>query len=79
MVGPADAANPIYATTDGSEPVIETPVEGYKADAKDGDNDGFVQDGTEFERPVGTDLTPEEQIAAVSDAPKPKKTRKARK
>jgi hypothetical protein len=24
----------------------------FKPDAKDGDKDGFVQDGTEFERPV---------------------------
>ena len=24
----------------------------FKKDAKDGDNDGIVQDGTEFERPV---------------------------
>lgn len=30
---------------------------GYKPDAIDGDGDGFVQDGTEFERPVGTELT----------------------
>jgi hypothetical protein len=29
---------------------------GYKPNAIDGDGDGFVQDGTEFERPVGTDL-----------------------
>lgn len=25
----------------------------YKADARDGDGDGLVQDGTEFERPAG--------------------------
>lgn len=29
---------------------------GYKPNAIDGDGDGFVQDGTEFERPVGTEL-----------------------
>lgn len=47
------------------EPAVETPVEtpvvevakeelpeGFKPDAKDGDKDGFVQDGTPFERPV---------------------------
>lgn len=34
-------------------PVEETPVvEGFKPDAIDGDGDGFVQDGTPFERPV---------------------------
>jgi hypothetical protein len=27
----------------------ETP---YKADARDGDGDGMVQDGTQFERPI---------------------------
>lgn len=34
---------------------IEEPVEapkGFKPNAKDGDKDGFVQDGTPFERPV---------------------------
>lgn len=36
------------------EPVVAPVVEeGYKADARDGDNDGYVQDGTDFERPVG--------------------------
>ena len=40
------------------EPVEETPVivvsepDGFDADAKDGDGDGFVQDGTPFQRPV---------------------------
>lgn len=42
-------------------PVVEAPVEvkveepkptGFKPDATDGDKDGFVQDGTPFERPV---------------------------
>jgi len=31
-------------------------VEGYVPQAIDGDNDGLVQDGTEFERPVGTEI-----------------------
>lgn len=31
-------------------------VQGYVPQAVDGDNDGMVQDGTEFERPVGTEL-----------------------
>jgi hypothetical protein len=33
------------------EPVVKAPV-GFKADAKDGDKDGFVQDGTPHQRPV---------------------------
>tara|TARA_R110000764_G_scaffold233008_1_gene325690 strand:+ start:79 stop:345 length:267 start_codon:yes stop_codon:yes gene_type:complete len=32
----------------------ETPKVVYNPDAKDGDGDGLVQDGTEFQRPVGT-------------------------
>lgn len=32
-----------------SEPQVEVT---FNPDAKDGDGDGFVQDGTEFERPV---------------------------
>jgi hypothetical protein len=32
----------------------------YVPDATDGDGDGLVQDGTIFERPVGTELSPEE-------------------
>ncbi|NBU24016.1 MAG: hypothetical protein EBS38_08990 [Actinobacteria bacterium] len=35
----------------------------YIADAVDSDGDGKVQDGTEFERPVGTELSPEELTA----------------
>jgi hypothetical protein len=35
------------------EPVIETtPEVTFDADATDGDKDGLVQDGTEFQRPV---------------------------
>lgn len=37
------------------EPKVEEPIEapkGFKPNAKDGDKDGFVQDGTPFERPV---------------------------
>jgi hypothetical protein len=39
---------------------------GYVPNAKDGDGDGMVQDGTEFERPVGTELdwaAPEDYFA----------------
>jgi hypothetical protein len=47
------------------EEVIEEPVEptleekiadGYNPDARDGDDDGIVQEGTEWERPLGTEL-----------------------
>ena len=31
-------------------------VEGYTPEALDGDGDGLVQDGTEFEGPVGTEF-----------------------
>lgn len=31
-------------------------VQGYVPEAIDADGDGLVQDGTEFERPVGTEL-----------------------
>ena len=84
-VGDSDVNNPVYSTTDGTEiaePVVvkkSVVVEGYKADAFDGDADGFVQDGTPFERPEGTDLTVEEQETAVSDTPKPKKAKKSSK
>ncbi len=32
----------------------------YKADVPDADGDGLVQDGTIFERPAGTELSPEQ-------------------
>lgn len=35
----------------------------YIPEAIDADGDGIVQDGTEFERPVGTELSPEELTA----------------
>lgn len=38
------------------EPVVEVKPQpekvGFKPDAKDGDKDGFVQDGTKWERPI---------------------------
>jgi hypothetical protein len=36
------------------EPVVEAPVveEGFDPEATDGDGDGFLQDGTPFQRPV---------------------------
>jgi hypothetical protein len=36
---------------------------GYKADAKDGDNDGLVQEGTVWERPAGTVLDVDKVLA----------------
>lgn len=48
------------------EPVVEiTPA--YKADATDGDNDGSIQDGTAWERPVGTELSDKEITKIVKD------------
>jgi hypothetical protein len=46
-----------------TEEIIEIAKEEkppYVPEAKDGDNDGFIQDGTKWERPVGTELTDEE-------------------
>lgn len=40
----------------------------YKADATDGDGDGFVQDGTPFERPVAAAAEPEPQPEPVAAA-----------
>jgi hypothetical protein len=37
--------------TKNAEPIIETKVT-FDPEAIDGDKDGFVQDGTEFQRPV---------------------------
>ena len=53
--------------------VEDVIVEGYKPAAVDGDNDGKVQDGTAFERPVDTELTEAEQVAAVKKATKKSK------
>ena len=36
---------------------------GYKADAKDGDKDGIVQEGTVWERPAGTALDVDRVLA----------------
>jgi hypothetical protein len=39
------------------EPTLEEMIDsGYNPDARDGDGDGFVQDGTQWERPVDTQL-----------------------
>lgn len=58
------------------EPVVEEPkkVKKKKAEyvpaATDADNDGRVQDGTIFERPVGTELSPEEVTAILEESEK---------
>jgi len=50
--------------------VEDVAVEGYKSPAIDADGDGLIQDRTPFERPVGTELTVEEQVAAVKKTAK---------
>ena len=40
-----------------TEPTLEEMIDsGYNPDARDGDGDGLVQDGTEWERPIDTQL-----------------------
>jgi hypothetical protein len=39
-----------------SKRTYKPKVQGYVPEALDGDGDGMVQDGTEFERPVGTEF-----------------------
>lgn len=55
------------------EVVEEVDTSGYKADARDGDGDGLVQDGTPFEREEGAELTAEEQKKAVKKSTKKSK------
>jgi hypothetical protein len=56
------------------EVVEETPVvSGYVEDARDGDEDGLVQDGTPFEREEGTELTEDEKVKAVKKSKKSSK------
>ena len=55
------------------ELVEDVVVEGYRSPALDGDGDGMIQDGTPFERPVDTELTAEEQKAAVKKTTKKSK------
>ena len=45
----------------------------FKADAKDGDNDGLVQDGTIHERPVTTTSTSEAKTVVYAPKPVAKK------
>jgi hypothetical protein len=56
------------------EVVEETPVvSGYVEDARDGDGDGLVQDGTPFEREEGVELTEDEKVKAVEKSKKSSK------
>jgi hypothetical protein len=56
------------------EVVEETPVvSGYVEDARDGDGDGLVQDGTPFEREEGVELTEDEKVKAVKKSKKSSK------
>ena len=44
-------------TTTTTEQTLEEKIaDGYNPDARDGDEDGIVQEGTKWERPVGTEL-----------------------
>lgn len=42
----------------------------YVSPTVDADGDGLVQDGTIFERPVGTELSPEEVTAILEESEK---------
>jgi hypothetical protein len=56
------------------EVVEDAPVvSGYVEDAKDGDGDGLVQDGTPFEREEGVELTEDEKVKAVEKSKKSSK------
>jgi hypothetical protein len=44
----------------------EENLEGYNPNAKDGDKDGIVQDGTPFARPKDTKLSLKEQKTALA-------------
>ena len=43
-------------TTTTEQTLEEKIADGYDPDARDGDEDGIVQEGTKWERPVGTEL-----------------------
>lgn len=64
------AARGIFDPAVKAEPVVEEAPKKprkkkaeYVPNATDADGDGRVQDGTPFERPVGTELSPEEVTA----------------
>jgi hypothetical protein len=40
-----------------TEQTLEEKIaDGYNPDARDGDGDGIIQEGTKWERPIGTEL-----------------------
>ena len=43
-------------TTTTEQTLEEKIADGYNPDARDGDEDGIVQEGTKWERPVGTEI-----------------------
>ena len=43
-------------TTTTEQTLEEKIADGYNPDARDGDDDGIVQEGTKWERPVGTEI-----------------------
>lgn len=65
------APTPVSMVT---EKVFNKPKKKRKAEyvspTVDADGDGLVQDGTIFERPVGTELSPEEVTAILEEADK---------
>ena len=46
----------VEETTTTEQTLEEKIADGYNPDAKDGDEDGIVQEGTKWERPLGTEL-----------------------
>ena len=44
-------------------------VDGYIPEAKDADGDGLVQDGTEFERPEGTEIDELLEVEVITPEP----------
>lgn len=70
VAAPAPVANPVAEAPKPkakSKKKAKVADSGYKSPALDGDGDGMIQDGTPFERPVGTELT-EEEIATRLEA-----------
>lgn len=48
--------------------VDQTSEVEFKPDARDGDGDGMVQDGTIWERPVGSDEIPDIMVSEADEA-----------
>ena len=60
-----------YELVEAEQPAVD--VSAYIEDARDGDGDGLVQDGTPFEREEGLELTETEKLKAVKKANKKSK------